>query len=329
MSDTFTLLAAPSALSPFHAGELAVQERVGVRELAHSSGARGIRSFMPEQHRAFFNDLPLMVLGGVDANGQPWATVRVGQPGFLSSSDVHTLHIAGTTLPGDPLADAWKVGSLVGGLGIQAETRRRNRVNGVITAIDHNALTLNVSQSFGNCPKYIQSRTPTWVPSLLSAAHQQTRYSRQLEALDQALIEAADTFFIASVNAADDAGIARGADVSHRGGPPGFVRVDDAATLIVPDFSGNRFFNTLGNLAVNSRAGLLFLDYIHGDLLYLAVDAEIIWDKARLSEFAGAERLLRLRVREVRRSPAALPFTWSPVEYAPQFAAFNIAHHGA
>jgi len=329
MSDTFTLLAAPSALSPFHAGELAVQERVGVRELAHSSGARSIRSFMPEQHRTFFNELPLMVLGGIDANGQPWATLRVGKPGFLSSPDIHTLHIAGTTLPGDPLAGAWKVGSMIGGLGIQAETRRRNRVNGVITSIEHDAITLNVSQSFGNCPKYIQCRTPTYVPSVLSARHPETRYSRQLEATDRALIEAADTFFIASVNGADDAGFARGADVSHRGGPPGFVRVDDATTLTVPDFSGNRFFNTLGNLAVNSQAGLLFLDYVQGDLLYLAVDTEIVWDEAQISEFAGAERLLRFRVREVRRSPAALPFTWSPVEYAPQFAAFEVAHRAA
>jgi ferredoxin-NADP reductase/predicted pyridoxine 5'-phosphate oxidase superfamily flavin-nucleotide-binding protein len=329
MTDTFTLLAEPSALSPFHAGELAVQERVGVREFAHSSGTRSIRRVMPEQHRTFFNDRPFMVLGGVDANGQPWATLRVGQPGFVSSPDVHTLRIAGTTLPGDPLADAWKVSSMIGALGIQPETRRRNRVNGVITSLDHGQITLDVSQSFGNCPKYIQGRTPIFVPDALTVPRQPQRRASQLDDDDRALLEAADTFFIASVNGSDDAGFARGADVSHRGGRPGFVRVDDANTLTVPDFSGNRFFNTLGNLTVNSRAGLMFLDFVSGDLLYIAVESEIIWDEAQIREFAGAERLLRFHVREVRRSPAVLPFTWSPVEYAPQFAAFEAAYQAA
>jgi ferredoxin-NADP reductase/predicted pyridoxine 5'-phosphate oxidase superfamily flavin-nucleotide-binding protein len=329
MTDTFTLLTERTALSPFHAGELEVQERVGVREFAHSSGTRSIRRVMPEQHRTFFNDRPFMVLGGVDANGQPWATLRVGQPRFVSSPDVHTLRIAGTTLPGDPLADAWSVGSMIGALGIQPETRRRNRVNGVITSLDHDEITLDVSQSFGNCPKYIQGRTPTFVPHALCVPRQPQRRATQLDDADRALLEAADTFFIASANGSDDAGFARGADVSHRGGRPGFVRVDDANTLTVPDFSGNRFFNTLGNLAVNSRAGLLFLDFVRGDLLYIAVESEIIWDEAQISEFAGAERLVRFHVREVRRSPAVLPFTWSPVEYAPQFAAFEAAHQAA
>ena len=215
---------------------------------------------------------------------------------------------------------------MIGALGIQPETRRRNRVNGVITSLDHDEITLDVSQSFGNCPKYIQGRTPTFVPHALSVARQPQRRASQLDDADRALLEAADTFFIASANGSDDAGFARGADVSHRGGRPGFVRVDDANTLTVPDFSGNRFFNTLGNLAVNSRAGLLFLDFVRGDMLYIAVEAEIIWDEAQISEFAGAERLVRFHVREVRRSSAVLPFTWSPVEYAPQFAAFEAAH---
>ncbi len=93
----------------------------------------------------------------------------------------------------------------------------------------------------------------------------------------------ADTFFIASANVGEEAGPARGADVSHRGGMPGFVRIDDATTLTTPDFSGNRFFNTLGNLLHDPRAGLLFVDFASGDLLYVAALAEIVWDGPELA----------------------------------------------
>jgi ferredoxin-NADP reductase len=138
---------------------------------------------------------------------------------------------------------------------------------------------------------------------------------------DRAFLARADTFFIASANMADDAGFARGVDVSHRGGAPGFVHIDDAATLTTPDFTGNKFFNTIGNLLHDPRAGLLFIDFASGDLLYLAVRSEIIWQGAELAAFEGAERLMRFHVQEVRRSKGVLPFRWSDVEYAPQFAA--------
>lgn len=313
----------PTPGSPFHAGELAVQARAGVVDVADSIGRRGIRTEMPEQHRLFFAQRPFMVLGGIDAAGQPWATLRVGEPGFVSTPDARTLRIAGGALPDDPLAGTWQTGGMIGGLGLQPETRRRNRVNGVITALDDQAMTLTVSQSFGNCPKYIQSRTPTFVPrDAAEPLPPQSRAARLSDA-DRELLERADTFFIASANSANDAGPARGVDVSHRGGMPGFVQLDAAGTLTVPDFSGNRLFNTLGNLALDPRAGLLFVDFVNGDLVYIAADAQIIWDGAELAGFAGAERLLRLHVREVRRSPGVLPFRWSPVEYAAQFASMH------
>ena len=308
-----------AAESPFHAGELAAQERAGVRERMNVDARRGIRDYMPDQHRKFYAEQPFMVLSGLDASGQPWATLRVGDPGFVSTPDERTLRIAGRGLPGDPLAAAWQVGALVGGLGIQPATRRRNRVNGMLSAMDDGVLTVSVSQSYGNCAKYIQSRAPTFVafaPEV--SAVQET--SSELSDADRALLARADTFFIASANASSDAGLARGADVSHRGGAPGFIRVDDAHTLTTPEFSGNLFFNTTGNLTQDPRAGLLVIDFESGDLLYLAVDAEIIWEGAELASFEGAERLMRFHVREVRRSPHVLPFRWSAVQYAPQLA---------
>jgi uncharacterized protein len=305
--------------SPFHAGELAAQERAGVRERMDVDARRGIRDYMPEQHRRFFAEQPFMVLGGVDETGQPWATLRIGTPGFISAPDERTLRIAGRSLAGDPLGQTWRVGSVIGGLGIQPATRRRNRVNGVITAIDNQAITIAVSQSFGNCAKYIQSRTPVEFDPA-EASSETPLVSNRLNDADRALLGAADTFFVASANTSSEAGMGRGADVSHRGGKPGFIRIDGDDTLTTPDFSGNLFFNTIGNLMHDPRAGLLVIDFESGDLLYLAVDAEIIWEGPELASFVGAERLIRWHVREVRRTPRALPMRWSGVQYAPQLA---------
>jgi len=306
-------------VAPFHAGELAVQQRAGVTEAAGTAGRRGIRRFMPDQHRTFFAQLPFFVLGGVDAHGQPWATLRVGMPGFVTAPDARTLRIDGEALPGDPLAGAWQPGAPLGGLGIEFDTRRRNRVNGIVRAVDGGALTIAVEQSFGNCAKYIQGRKPTFVAREGDALGEADVSDRLTDA-DRALLAQADTFFVASANTSAGAGAARGADVSHRGGMPGFVRVDDAQTLTTPDFSGNRFFNTLGNLQHDPRAGLLFVDFDSGDLLYVAARAEIVWDGPLVASFDGAQRVVRFHVREVRRTRGVLPFRWSAVERAPQFA---------
>lgn len=306
--------------SPFHAAELAAQQRAGVKSQADSAGRRGIRRYMPEQHRRFFAEQPFMVFGGVDATGQPWATLRAGAPGFVSSPDAQTLRIEAGTLPGDPLAGTWRQGSMIAGLGLQPQTRRRNRINGVVRTAQGDSLLLDVTQSFGNCAKYIQSRTPTFIERGTDTRSIPTEVATQLRESDRALLAKADTFFIASANLAEAAQLARGVDVSHRGGVPGFVRVDNANTLTTPDFSGNNFFNTIGNLIHDPRAGLLFIDFATSDLLYLAVRAQVIWDGDELASFDGAQRLVRFHISEVRRSRGVLPFRWTEVELAPQFA---------
>lgn len=301
--------------SRFHAGELRAQARAGVREDFASRAGAVIRDHMPDQHRQFFSELPFFFLGALDATGQPWATVLAGEPGFITAPDARTLRIAGGLLPGDPLQGQLLPRRHVGGLGLVPATRRRNRVNGVIEAADGEVLRIAVLQSFGNCPQYIQQRrphpeAPRTPPLVLRAPG--------LSAQDRDLVEHADTFFIASANLDARAGAARGVDVSHRGGRPGFVHVAADGTLLAPDFMGNFFFNTLGNLEEYARAGLLFVDFDKGDLLHLAVEAEIIWDGPLVAAFEGAERVLRFRVREVVRNVGALPFRWSVSQPAAQ-----------
>lgn len=301
----------------FHEGERAVQQRVGVHERLAQIGPRVIRDAMPEQHRAFFGQLPFVIVGSVDGDGQPWASVLAQPPGFIRSPDAQHLVLQAQSLAGDPLQDTLANGAPIGLLGIEPHTRRRNRVNGVVRELSAAGFAVNLSQSFGNCPQYIQAREPVYKdrPVGRPVLHQ----SAQLDGAARRMVEAADTLFIATAYAGDLAlaGAAGGVDVSHRGGKPGFVRVDADGTLTMPDFLGNFFFNTLGNIAVNPRAGLLFIDFDNGDLLYLAVTAEIIWDGPELKAFAGAQRLLRFRVRAMKRLEAALPLRWGRAVLSP------------
>ncbi len=120
------------------------------------------------------------------------------------------------------------------------------------------------------------------------------------------MIAEADTFFVASYVDVDGE---RSVDVSHRGGQAGFVQVE-GNRLTIPDFAGNLHFNTLGNLLLNPRAGLLFIDFNTGDLLQLSGRTEIILDGPQVEAFQGAERLWTIDVEQVVRRPAALALRW-------------------
>ena len=303
---------------PFHEGECAVQERLGVRAKLVGVGRNAIRDFMPAQHRAFFAQLPFVIAGTVDAGLQPRASVLANPPGFITVPDPRRLIVRGRPLAGDPLVATLDSGVPIALLGIEPHTRRRNRANGVIESVTLDGFSVRVNQSFGNCPKYIQARRPEYFHGDHGTKRAMHRSDR-LDAQARNIVQRADTFFIATAYpaAAHDGAPHHGVDVSHRGGKPGFVRLDDDRTLTAPDFIGNFFFNTLGNLTLNPRAGLLFIDFETGDLLYLAVDTEIIWAGAEVDAWAGAERLLRLRVREVKRVEAALPLRWGEAQLSP------------
>ena len=302
----------------FHEGERAVQTRVGVQERMAQLGPRVIRDFMPDQHRDFFAQLPFVIVGTVDAAGQPWASVLAQPPGFLHSPQPQQLDVRARPLPGDPLAANLADGAAIGLLGLEPHTRRRNRMNGIVRAVKASGFSVELSQSFGNCPKYIQAREPLYaqVRAVTAAA---VHESLELDDAARRIIANADTFFIATAYAGNgaQAGRAGGVDVSHRGGKPGFVRAAADGTLTVPDFAGNFFFNTLGNIAVNPRAGLLFIDFENGDLLYLAVKAGILWDGLELGSFAGAQRLMRFEVQSMRRVESSLPLRWGAAELSP------------
>jgi uncharacterized protein len=314
--------------SPFHAGEQTLQSHAGVRERLEAVGHVAMRDHMPEQHRELFGKLPTLLVAAQDDDGQPWATMLHGPPGFVTTPDARTLRIAARLSQDDPVTPWLVAGGPVGLLGLEPHTRRRNRANGRVRAIAPGVVEVAVQQSFGNCPKYIHAREPEAVarPSPPPAR----RLGPALNDAAVGLLGRADTLFIASASAAravsdDDADRSQGVDVSHRGGRAGFLRVEvDAASaavrLTMPDYTGNFFFNTLGNLLAWPKAGLLVPDYTDGSLLHLAADASIELDGAALTQFPGALRLLRLDVRAAWWREAALPLRWSAPLAPPQFA---------
>ena len=310
---------------PFHPGEIAVQERAGVRALWAGRDIRMIRPAMPDQHREFFERLPTLLVGGLDAGDWPWATVLVGAPGFLQSPDPRHLVVGAKTGPDDPLALRLGVGQPVGLLGLEPATRRRNRLNGTVVAVRDEGIVVEVDQSFGNCPRYIQAREPSpRTGSPWAGARSPVALGSRLDAAARALIESADTMFIASASARPRAsGAADGLDVSHRGGRPGFIEIredDNGTELILPDYDGNRLFNTFGNLLANPRAGLLFIDYRHGDLLQLSATARIEAEQVATDGAPGVQRQARLQIRSGWFRPGALGLQWSAPRYARELA---------
>lgn len=297
----------PGFDSPFHAGEQAVQERLGVRDI-EPWARKVIRSYLPEEHREFYSALPFVVAAARDGAGRPWATIVAGAPGFISSPDPDTLLIEGGPVIGDALHETFSSGADVGLLGIELAERRRNRVNGRVHTNDEGAVVFAVDQSFGNCPQYISERE--WRFVTMGGAKPRSRRTETLTPDLMRRIRVADTFFIATGHREEGEDVSFGMDASHRGGPPGFVEVVDDRTLVIPDYKGNNHFNTIGNLVVDPRAGLVFVDFESGALLQLTGRAEVDWNSQAVGRYPGARRLIRFTLEEANWLEDALPLRW-------------------
>jgi predicted pyridoxine 5'-phosphate oxidase superfamily flavin-nucleotide-binding protein len=255
----------------FHAGELAAQQRAGTREEA----ARLSPMLDPAELRggivAFLADRTFAVITARDADGRLWSSPLTGPAGFLEAVGPTTLAIHARLLDGDPLRGL-PAGQQAGLVVVEFATRRRVRVNGTLSAAGRDTLAIEVEQAYGNCPQYIHQR----VLAREDAGRADPGHVRRDTALspgDTALIRAADTFFLGTTNPE------RGSDTSHRGGVPGFVRVE-GSRLWWPDYPGNNLFNSFGNLAVDPEAALLFFDFDTGQTLQLSGTAEVDWDAA-------------------------------------------------
>jgi ferredoxin-NADP reductase/predicted pyridoxine 5'-phosphate oxidase superfamily flavin-nucleotide-binding protein len=306
--------------SPFHSGEQKLQSRAGKRDAMEKFGRRAIRNYLPQQHREFYAQLPFIVAGCVDEEGDTWASLLAGKPGFIQSSEATLLSVQHSPIKGDPINKALASdGAPIGLLGIELSSRRRNRVNArVQKPVSGQPIQLAVDQAFGNCPQYIQTRELHYYrePSIQEIGEEPVQLT-ELEDDANRLIDNADTFFVSSFISAKNNPQVEGVDVSHRGGMPGFVKRQNT-TLTIPDYVGNFHFNTLGNFLLNPKAGLVFTDFQSGDVLMLTGSVEILWeDDPEVKAFKGAERAWRFTMKKALWLKKALPFTASLDQYSP------------
>lgn len=273
-------------MGKYHAGEIAVQERAGVREMS-GRVANGIRDFVVPAAADFLETQAFVVASIADNAGNVWA---IPLPAPLQMGDNNRQVRVPANLSG-----------AVGFVIMDFAHRKRMRVNGVC-----DAGTLHVGECYANCPQYLQKRSGNEqergasapVPIPVSGAN-------ALSDAQTDAIRAADTFFIATRNGNISA------DASHRGGNPGFVKVENDATLSWRDYPGNTMFNTLGNLQTDARAGLFFPDFATGNALLLSGTARVVWD-------APDSRAMVFAVRHVAQLSAAFaPLNAAPVEYSP------------
>ncbi len=283
----------------FHPGEIAVQERAGVRDIAEDVG-EGIGDHLPPGAAQFLELRQTAVLGTIDKRGHVWASVVTGEPGFIEIVDDRTLKIAARASSSDPLFQNLAIEGHAALFAPDFVATRRVRVNGR-GVIKDSAIYIRTEEVFANCRRYLQERM--FVGMRLASANDRVLVARStaLSASQQQQISRADTFFIATDNPD------RGADVSHKGGNPGFVRIVDPRRIAFPDYNGNSMFNTLGNLTVNPQAGLLFIDFENGSTLQLSGRASIDWGPERARNFAGAERVVDFELEEIIDTPAGFP----------------------
>jgi len=300
-------------MGAFHPGEAAVQQRAGAK--VKDWGTAHVGADIPPVAADFLRAQRLVFLGTVDDVGAAWADVITGPAGFVDTPDQRTIDIAGRPALVDEqfTAAAERVSGMIA---IEPWTRKRMRANGRIRRRDADHLVMHTDQVYSNCPKYIQTRTIATEgdgeqrPAVTQAPEASAPVAfGELISAHRDLITRADTFFITT----QAPGL--GVDVSHRGGNPGFVTVPGSTRVTWPEYVGNSMYMTLGNLELDPRAGLLFIDWETGLTLHLTGRAVTDWDPARAAGVPGAERLVDFELDQAVEVADGMPLRWHFGEY--------------
>jgi NAD(P)H-flavin reductase len=284
---------------------------------------------------------PLIAIGTLDKQNRPWTTLWGGEKGIsqpiaqgilgirsqvVRQHDPVVEELVGKDGDGTVVREEGK-GRMVSGLTIDLETRKRTKLYGRMVAgalsmredeatetqqhVAEVQLVLKIEQSLGNCPKYLNKKhiePAESNPELVSDSPQLPQ-----QALD--LLSKADLFFLSSANHEQDM------DTNHRGGPPGFVRVisndPSGAILCYPEYSGNRLYQTLGNLKTNPVVGLCVPDFDTGDMLYLTGTTSILIGPDAAKILPRSNLAVKITTTAARFVTTALPFRGISGESSP------------
>ncbi|KAK3303565.1 uncharacterized protein B0T15DRAFT_402338 [Chaetomium strumarium] len=325
----------------WHPGEKAIHSLLKVP----TSGRQNpTASGLPASYAHRVTVSSLLAVGTLDDQGRPWTCIWGGERGFARAvaqdilamqSLVNKAHdpvveaLLGSVADGEVLQP--EDGTTMSALSIDLETRDRVKLAGKMVVgsvatrqgggdIAEAQLAMLVQESLGNCPKYLNRKTVrAHVPSphLVSSA-----LPLPSEAL--ALIQKADMFFLSSTNG-------QTMDTNHRGGPAGFVRVvsnspiedggnGDGVVLVYPEYSGNRLYQTLGNLHINPLVGIVIPDFETSDVLYLTGETQVLVGSSAAAIMPHTSLAVKIKLRSARFVKDGLSFrgtTGEPSPYNP------------
>ncbi|CAG8981093.1 hypothetical protein HYALB_00013842 [Hymenoscyphus albidus] len=313
---------------PFHDGEKAMHKLLQVPMRDNPT-----QPFLTPNAANTLIRSPILAIGALDLKGRHWTSLWGGEAGF--SRPVAQGIIGMKTVINqsyDPVAEillegkhdgevvkAEGAGKMVGMLAIDLETRSRVKLYGRMVAgalqgteggIGDVQLVVKIEQSLGNCPKYLNKKHI--LPSIPQPKLVTSELPLPQAALD--LVSKSDLFFISSSNQEADM------DTNHRGGPPGFVRMlqtEKGTSLVYPEYSGNRLYQTLGNLITTPQAGLIFPDFETGDVLYVTGNTEILAGKSAAELIAHTNLAVKVNIEAVRFVVNGLGFRGEVGEYSP------------
>ena len=339
-----------------HDGERYVQSRRNSPAQLAEELPRYIERDMPRQHSDFYQNLPYISLGTLDGKGRPWASLLVTRSATedavgIALTAANELGLVSLTSQQDPFvralvqhhASSPDDHMLFAGVGVDFTNRRRNKIAGRVRSFDTGTpgylkLQLSSDQHLGNCPKYITVRTLEPHPRTPVVAYDRFEdIEESLSAVCKAIVAEASTVFLATKHdrtSNDEARDERDMGLNHRGGAPGFVRIyeekrsqtDDYANsdqsidtyLVLPDHSGNRFYQSLGNIQTNSQVGLCFPHFENGDILYVTGEAENLFDEEAEELMPRVKLLTKVRVTGAVLIESALSLKLtSAEEYSP------------
>jgi len=299
-----------TVIGPFHQGELEMQQLAGEPHKA-ATAARMIQDTVPAGALQFLRQQSMIWIGIEDSSNYPWAFPLFGSPGFINPNKGERIEIE--LSENAPLPETWLnllcVGKFIGCLAIELSSRRRLRINGVIKAIKQHQLHIEVQQAYPNCPKYIRKRELLNRPieGVFRCLSRGTVLTEELGNI----IKRSDTAFLASIGP-------NGSDVSHRGGPAGFIKVDSMNKITVPDYQGNGLFNSLGNFRINRSAGLTIAEFSQGYFLQLTGKINLLLDQEHPDTTSGGtNRYWELEVHEWHLFQLQPNYQWEDLDFSP------------
>lgn len=255
--------------SVYHEGEIRIQELMGVRTISDSLSSM-IQKDMSVVAIQFLKALSFSVITFSKETTILHSSIVFGFDSFIKILTKNELLIDLTNRSFIPKEILEGKVLNIGFIGLDFENKMRIRINGK-GDIKNNQLHLVIDEIYSNCPKYITDRK---LKGKLDFSDEIKLYKNSfLEGNSKHILSNTDTFFLSTIHKS------KGADISHKGGKKGFLRVISSTKFEFDDFPGNNLYNSIGNIYTNPNINILAIDFFSNDILHIVGTAKIIQEE--------------------------------------------------